>query len=218
MTPVANCTFHSWILYFASVEQREIKATGKQRLQIYTIRPAAPNQPLRQQRSRRGNVRTASVRVKREAHSGDVCVCDWERGKKMHYWRLVKSEPVRIDRSSVFCSSDFNDLPWFKEAVHLRWGLNCLKHSAAYNFMYCLVSVAFFICLFMYDLHHRKGMNIQDRDHREITKSSYQSYICCGERSKRATPIKMVDFQETDFKKHDQSEAAEAWDILTFSP
>lgn len=59
---------------FASAEQREIKATRKQRLQIYTIRPAAPNQPLRQQRSRRGNVCTASVHVKWEAHSRAVCV------------------------------------------------------------------------------------------------------------------------------------------------
>ncbi len=64
----------------ARAEQREIKATGKQRLQIYTIRPAAPNQPFRQPRSRRGNVRTAPVHVKWQAHAGDVCV--WERGKK----------------------------------------------------------------------------------------------------------------------------------------
>lgn len=178
----------------ASAEQREIKVAGKQRLQIYTMRPAAPNQPLRQQRSRRGSVRTASVRVKWEAHSGDGCVCVFgkeERGerKKMQYWRLVKSELVRLDRSSVFYPSHFNNLPWFKEAVHLRWGLNCLKHRIQLHLLHSLCGF-FFISLFVYDLHHRRGMNIQDHDHREIIKSSYQSYICCGERSKRAAMIK----------------------------
>lgn len=72
--PVANCTFHSWILYFCESGTATDKSkTGKQRLQIYTIRPAAPNQPFREQRSRRGNVRTAPVHVKWRAHSGDVC-------------------------------------------------------------------------------------------------------------------------------------------------
>lgn len=30
---------------YVNARRREIKATGKQRLSIYTIRPAAPNQP-----------------------------------------------------------------------------------------------------------------------------------------------------------------------------
>ena len=63
---------------FARAERRQIKARGKQRRQIYTIRPAATNQPIRQRRSRWENARGAPVHVRWEDQCGEMCLSEGE--------------------------------------------------------------------------------------------------------------------------------------------
>lgn len=91
-------------------EQREIKATGKQSLQFGTIRPAAPNQAIRQRRSRRGNERTTP---------GNVSDALWRNG---HVWADRQVIPKAVNGSIRFCCrcGCFDDLQEFTDDATLR--------------------------------------------------------------------------------------------------
>lgn len=126
----------------------------------------------------------------------------------MQYRKLFKSEPMRLDRSSVSTPHPLITCVDLNKLYNLMGGLKSLKLITKYKFICCIVSVAF-VCLFMYDLHHRRGMNIKEATMTtgKLQKAATEVTSAVVKDQKEqlrlkrhsSTSVKLVDFREADF-------------------